>query len=110
MMFHITEVDFLLVMLLSYLPQGDSDRALEAKRSRAPEVREPVAKRGSSGTPLQLGTNSIILKLKPGAGIWEYHVSFDPQLDKKVISISPVFSSGHVKISSYYGYVSTVFR
>ena len=73
-------------------PQGDSDRALEAKRSRAPEVREPVAKRGSSGTPLQLGTNSIILKLKPGAGIWEYHVSFDPQLDKKVSTVNDVFS------------------
>ena len=61
-------------------------KGVESKRSRPPPVvQEAVVRMGTSGTPLELATNSIRLKVAASAeGLWEYHVSFQPELDKRV--------------------------
>ena len=66
-------------------PTKPVPKGIESKRSRPPLVCDPVVKKGSSGVPLELSTNSIRLKLSANAqGLWEYHVSFQPELDKRV--------------------------
>lgn len=39
--------------------------------------------KGTSGTPLRMEVNYVRIKILPGKGIYEYHVSFEPTVDSR---------------------------
>uniref|UniRef100_T1IXK7 Piwi domain-containing protein n=1 Tax=Strigamia maritima TaxID=126957 RepID=T1IXK7_STRMM len=61
-----------------------------------PTPAEPVIKRGTKGKPVPISTNYVRLKCVKDAFIYEYHVTFIPQVDSKKLRMRLVHESKHV--------------
>ena len=56
------------------------DTTLTAKATEG-TTSEPKSYAGTSGSPIKLSANSLAIDFKEGAGIYLYHVHFDPPVD-----------------------------